>query len=65
MLDKVLCAAFGIDTYQQWLMAELDAIEDKLHSKLISDNEFLELKGKYDALLAARDHYCAFKKNNK
>ena len=63
MLNKDLCAAFGIDEYSQWLIKQLDYIEDQLHATEISTPRYLELRGQYDALKAARDAYCTINQN--
>ena len=64
MLDKELCAIFGIDTFTQYIMKELDYVEDQLHEQNISPVRYIELKGRYEALKEVRDVYCELKKKN-
>ena len=58
MLDKQLCAAFGIDKFNQWIMAQLDYIEDQLYASEISSPRYIELKARYQTLKDVRDIYC-------
>ena len=60
MLDKQLCAAFGIDEFNQWIMKQLDYTEDQLYASEISSPRYIELKAKYETFKAVRDAYCEF-----
>lgn len=64
MLDTELCALFGIDAFTQYIMKELDYVEDQLHEQNISLVRYIELKGRYEALKEVRDVYCELKKKN-
>lgn len=59
MLDKQLCALFGIDQFNQWVMAQLDYVEDQLYASEISSPRYIELKARHQALKDARDVYWA------
>lgn len=58
MLDKELCAAFGIDEFSQWIMKHLDYTEDQLHELQLSTPRYIELKSRYETLKEVRDTYC-------
>ena len=62
MLNKQLCAIFGIDEFNQWLMKQLDYIEDQLYASDISSPRYIELRAKHQALKDARDAYWAINK---
>lgn len=64
MLDKQLCAAFGIDKFNQWIMAQLDYVEDQLYASEISSPRYIELKARHQALKDARDVYWALNQND-
>ncbi len=63
MLDKKLCALFGVDEFAQWLMKELDDLEDILTDKSKTSNE--TDNARYQALLEVRDVYCMFMNKNR
>lgn len=58
MLDKELCAAFGIDKFSQWIMKQLDYVEDQLYESQISSPRYIELKSRHQTLKEVRDTYC-------
>lgn len=64
MLNKTLCAIFGIDKFNQWIMSQLDYLEDQLYSPDITPLKYIEVKAKYDALKEARDAYWAINKES-
>lgn len=64
MLDKELCTLFGIDEFTQYIMKELDYVEDQLYEQNVSPVRYIELKGRYEALKEVRDAYRDLKKKN-
>lgn len=64
MLDKELCAIFGVDAFTQYIINELDYIEDQLYQQNISPIRYIELKARYEALKEVRNVYCDLKKKN-
>ena len=59
MLDRQLCAVFGIDKFTQWVMKQLDYVEDQLYESEISSPRYIELKSRYQTLKEVRDAYCS------
>lgn len=57
MLNKDLCKAFNIPAFIQWLMSELDLLEDILHSSKIDPDMYEKTKSRYDVLIEVRDKY--------
>ena len=64
MLDKELCTLFGIDEFTQYIMKELDYVEDQLYEQNVSPVRYIELKARYEALKEVRDAYRDLKKKN-
>lgn len=62
MLDKELCALFGVDAFTQYIMKELDYVEDQLNDQNISPVRYIDLKARYETLKEVRDAYCDLKK---
>lgn len=64
MLDKYLCKQFNVPPYLEWIQNKLDELEDKLYDTKLdkSSTEYVEIKSKYDALIEARNTYCALRK---
>lgn len=65
MLDKYLCKLAGISPFLEWLMNELDRLEDILHSESATADIKAITKIKYETLLTVRDQYCELHNNNK
>ena len=63
MLDKQLCAAFGIDEFNQWIASELVHIEEQLYESTVSSPRYIELRVRYQALKDARQRYMDFHYN--
>lgn len=63
MLDKQLCAILGIDAFTQWIMKQLDHVEDQLYESELSSPRYIELKSKHQALKEVRDAYHLFTQN--
>ena len=63
MLDKWLCKLAGISPFIQWLISELDDLEDLLYSESVSEETKAAVKIKYDALISVRDKYCELHKD--
>lgn len=57
MLDKNLSKLFGVDAFTQWLIKELDEIEEHLHNDM-DMQEFRRLQTRYATLKEVRDKYC-------
>lgn len=64
MLDKTLCAAFGIDEFNQWIIKQLDYIEEQMHDDNISAPRFIQLQSAHDTLRSVRDIYCKLNLQN-
>ena len=64
MLDKELCTLFGIDEFTQYIMKELDYVEDQIYEQNVSPVRYIELKARYEALKEVRDAYRDLKKKN-
>ena len=62
MLDKWLCKLAGISPFIQWLISELDDLEDLLYSESIDEETKATVKIKYDTLISVRDKYCELHK---
>lgn len=62
MLDKELCELFDIDEFEQYLVNELEAIEEKLDNHLYSDEFNKELKVKYNHFKTILNDYVHIKK---
>lgn len=61
-LEKLLYAAGGVDQFLQWLMSEIDDLEDDLFDpeKVHEVEELAKELGEYETLLKVRDTYCDF-----
>ena len=63
MLDKELCEIFGIDEFMQYLINEIDELEEYLSKK---ENLFSKYEiGRYQQLYRVREEYYKFLKKNK
>lgn len=60
MLDKWLCEQLNIDEFTQYVMAELDKLEDEIHLGNLSATRYIEVKAKYDQMREVRDAYADF-----
>ena len=60
MLDKQLCKILGVDEFKQYIMKELDYVEDQLNDPQLTPVRYIEVRSRYDALKQVRDEYCKF-----
>ena len=58
-----LCKYAEVDSFLEWLMIEIDSIEDLLAMHSLPATRYIDLNSRYQALLEVRDAYCDFKNN--
>lgn len=58
MLDAEMCKRFGVKPFMQWIMKELDELEDLLHGNSINTStEYAAISSRYNTLIQVRDAY--------
>lgn len=65
MLDPELSKVLNIDPFTQYIMKELDRLEDELHTSILSPYRFIEARAQYNQLRAIRDEYAKYITNQK
>lgn len=64
-IEEVLCEVGKVDSYQMFLVHEIDSVDDRLENKELLPLDRQHLLGLKEGLNLARDNYEMFKKVNK
>lgn len=62
-LDTLLKEANVIDSFIEWVMAELEYCDDKIYNENLSPAHYIDIKSRKETLIEVRDKYCGFRQS--
>lgn len=65
MLDVKVAEMLNIDPFTQYIMKELDDLEDDIYSNEYSQTDLIAIKARYEQMLKVRDAYADYINNKK